>query len=40
MSLDWMQSCFELEAIEIDFNNFQEIYGVGKPFNGDCKRRK
>jgi len=23
MSLDWMQSCSELEEIEIDFNNFQ-----------------
>jgi hypothetical protein len=21
MSLDWMQSCYELEAMEIDFNN-------------------
>jgi len=23
MSLDWMQSCSELEAVEIDFNDFQ-----------------
>ena len=23
MSLDWMQSCSELEAMEIDFNDFQ-----------------
>ena len=23
MSLDWMQSCFELEAIGIDFNDSQ-----------------
>jgi hypothetical protein len=23
MSLDWMQSCFELEAMEIDFKDCQ-----------------
>jgi hypothetical protein len=23
MSLDWMQSCYELEAMEIDFNDCQ-----------------
>jgi hypothetical protein len=30
MSLDWMQRCFELEALEIDFNNAKVAQNITK----------